>query len=50
VIDSQSKQLIDIVKAMRFERLGYRRSTDNIVPIRRANRVALTTPTTRAVG
>ena len=50
VIDSQSKQLIDIVKAMRFERLGYRRSTDNIVPLRRANRVTPKTSTTRAVG
>jgi hypothetical protein len=50
VVDAQSKQLIDIVKAMRFERLGYRRSTDNIVPLRRANRVTPKTSTTRAVG
>jgi hypothetical protein len=35
VIDQRSKELIDIVKAARFERLGYHRSTDNVVPLRR---------------
>lgn len=48
VIDQRSKELIDIVKAARFERLGYRRSTDNVVPIRRT--VPDVARTTRAVG
>lgn len=48
VIDQRSKELIDIVKAARFERLGYRRSTDNVVPLRRT--VPDVARTTRAVG
>lgn len=48
VIDQRSKELIDIVKAARFERLGYRRSTDNVVPLRRT--VPDVARNSRAVG
>ena len=48
VIDQRSKELIDIVKAARFERLGYRRSTDNVVPLRRT--VPDVVRNSRAVG
>ncbi|NDI18676.1 MAG: hypothetical protein EBY89_02755 [Actinobacteria bacterium] len=37
VVDPESKQLIDIVKSMRFDRLGYSRTTDKVVPIRRSS-------------
>ncbi len=35
IIDARSKQLIDLLIAGRFNRLGYRHEVDNIVPIRR---------------
>jgi hypothetical protein len=35
IIDAHSKQLIDLLIAGRFDRLGYRHEVDNIIPIHR---------------
>lgn len=48
VIDAQSKQLIDLVKATRFDRLGYRRSTDNVIPLHRPSWTAPVIPAASA--
>ena len=33
VVDEESKNLIDTLLKMRFQRLGYAQSTDNIIPM-----------------
>ena len=50
VIDKSSKNLIDTLLKMRFDRLGYMQSIDNVIPMRSPRSNQSQTSSSRAVG